>query len=88
MRILQEKGFTPEDAAVLADTYKHNEEYWLDFMMHHKRELSDPRGDNEVFTGNITVVNKNNASDFENIEISLQLLKAFEYIVMFVASAT
>lgn len=51
IRILQEKGFGAEDAARLADTYQHNEEYWLDFMMHHKRELSDPRGDNEVLTG-------------------------------------
>jgi VIT1/CCC1 family predicted Fe2+/Mn2+ transporter len=51
VRILIEKGFSPEDAAVLADTYKHNEEYWLDFMMHHKQELSDPRGENEMFTG-------------------------------------
>lgn len=51
VRILQEKGFSFEDAATLADTYKHNEDYWLDFMMHHKQELSDPRGDNEIFTG-------------------------------------
>ncbi|MCB9816735.1 VIT1/CCC1 transporter family protein [Candidatus Nomurabacteria bacterium] len=51
IKILEEKGFSAEDAARLADTYKHNEEYWLDFMMHHKRELSDPRGDNEVLTG-------------------------------------
>ncbi|MCA9362291.1 VIT1/CCC1 transporter family protein [Candidatus Kaiserbacteria bacterium] len=51
IRILEEKGFSSEDAAKLADTYRSNEEYWLDFMMHHKRELSDPRGDNEVLTG-------------------------------------
>lgn len=49
--ILKEKGFSAEDAATLAGIYRHNEEYWLDFMMHHKQELSDPRGENEVFTG-------------------------------------
>lgn len=51
VRILQEKGFSAEDAEVLANTYRHNEEYWLDFMMQHKHEESDPRGENEVFTG-------------------------------------
>lgn len=51
IRILQEKGFSVEDASKLADTYHHNEEYWLDFMMHHKLQLSDPRGDNEIYTG-------------------------------------
>ena len=51
IRILQEKGFAYEHATVLADTYKHNEEYWLDFMMHHKQALPDPRGEKEIFTG-------------------------------------
>jgi VIT1/CCC1 family predicted Fe2+/Mn2+ transporter len=51
LSILQRKGFSPEDANKLAETYRHNEEYWLDFMMHHKEELSDPRGENEIFTG-------------------------------------
>lgn len=49
--ILEQKGFNPEDAATLAGIYRHNKEYWLDFMMHHKQELSDPRGENEVYTG-------------------------------------
>jgi VIT1/CCC1 family predicted Fe2+/Mn2+ transporter len=51
LRILTEKGFSAGDAATLAGVYGYNEEYWLDFMMHHKLELSDPRGDNEIFTG-------------------------------------
>lgn len=51
MRILEEKGFSVEDADVIAGIYRHNEDYWLDFMMHHKNEFSDPRGENEVFTG-------------------------------------
>lgn len=49
--LLQERGFSLEDSKVLANTYVHNEDYWLDFLMHHKREFSDPRGENEVFTG-------------------------------------
>jgi VIT1/CCC1 family predicted Fe2+/Mn2+ transporter len=51
LTILQQKGFSPEDAETLTSIYKHNEEYWLDFMMHHEHELSDPRGENEIFTG-------------------------------------
>lgn len=51
IRILEEKGFSNEDATTLSGIYRHNKEYWLDFMMHHKQELSDPRGENEIFTG-------------------------------------
>jgi VIT1/CCC1 family predicted Fe2+/Mn2+ transporter len=51
VRIMQEKGFSSEDATTLAGIYRHNEEYWLDFMMQHDKELADPRGENEVFTG-------------------------------------
>jgi VIT1/CCC1 family predicted Fe2+/Mn2+ transporter len=51
MRIMQEKGFSAEDAATLAHLYRHNEEYWLDFMMQHEQAMPDPRGENEVFTG-------------------------------------
>ena len=51
IRLLTKTGFTKEHAAVLADTYKHNEEYWLNFIMHHKQGFSDPRGENEIFTG-------------------------------------
>jgi VIT1/CCC1 family predicted Fe2+/Mn2+ transporter len=51
VRILQQKGFSETDATTLAGTYRHNEEYWLDFMMQHKHEQPDPRGENEVYTG-------------------------------------
>lgn len=54
--ILEQKGFTNEDAKTLAGIYRHNKEYWLDFMMHHKQELSDPRGENEIYTGLATFV--------------------------------
>ena len=49
--ILQDKGFQDTDAVTIANLYRTNEEYWVDFMMQHERELSDPRGENEVFTG-------------------------------------
>ncbi len=51
VKIMQEKGFSKEDATTLATIYARNEDYWLDFMMQHELELSDPRGENEVFTG-------------------------------------
>jgi VIT1/CCC1 family predicted Fe2+/Mn2+ transporter len=49
--ILVDKGFTAEQATTMANLYKTNQEYWTDFMMQHEHELSDPRGENEVFTG-------------------------------------
>lgn len=51
IKIMQEKGFSEADAQTLANIYRHNEEYWLDFMMQHEHEAADPRGENEVFTG-------------------------------------
>ncbi len=51
LSILKGKGFSEEDSVVLAGIYKHNEQYWLDFMMQHKQEMSDPRSENEVYTG-------------------------------------
>jgi VIT1/CCC1 family predicted Fe2+/Mn2+ transporter len=49
--ILTAQGFSASDAQTLASIYKVNEDYWLDFMMNHEHELSDPRGENEVYTG-------------------------------------
>jgi len=49
--IMEEKGFTQEQAVQLAEIYRTNEEYWVDFMMQHELELADPRGENEIFTG-------------------------------------
>lgn len=51
IRLMQAKGFSETDAATMANIYKTNEDYWVDFMMTHEQELSDPRGENEVFTG-------------------------------------
>lgn len=49
--IMVAKGFSVEQATALAAIYRTNETYWTDFMMQHELELSDPRGENEVFTG-------------------------------------
>ncbi len=49
--ILVGKGFSAEDAATIANLYRHNEEYWLDFMMMHEHEESDPRGEQPIYTG-------------------------------------
>lgn len=51
IRIMEEKGFSIEEATTLANIYQNNEEYWLDFMMQHELEMSDPRGEKEIFTG-------------------------------------
>jgi len=51
VHIMEARGFSADDAAALATIYARNEEYWLDFMMQHELELSDPRGENEIFTG-------------------------------------
>lgn len=51
IRILEQKGFSAADAKTLVGIYASNEEYWLDFMMQHEKELSDPRQENEIFTG-------------------------------------
>jgi VIT1/CCC1 family predicted Fe2+/Mn2+ transporter len=54
--IMQEQGFTPEDAAVLASIYQKNDDYWLNFLMLHDQEMPDPRGENEIFTGLATFI--------------------------------
>jgi len=51
VNILKEKGFSEADAVTLAGIYRNNEDYWLDFMMNNEHEMSDPRGENEVYTG-------------------------------------
>lgn len=48
--ILIDKGYSEEDAIALAELYRKNPPYWLDFMMTHELQLSDPRGDNPILT--------------------------------------
>lgn len=54
VEIMKRKGFSEEEARSLAAIYSKNEDYWLDFMMAHEYEVSDPRGENPVVTGLIT----------------------------------
>lgn len=49
--ILMQKGYSEEDATAMANLYKKNSEYWLDFMMNHELEVPNPMGDNPVYTG-------------------------------------
>lgn len=54
--ILMQKGYSEVDATAMADLYKKNEEYWIDFMMNHELELPDPRGDNPLVNGFTTFI--------------------------------
>jgi len=54
--LLIEKGYLKEDAQTMAELYAKNEPYWIDFMMSHELEMSDPRGDNPYLTGFATFV--------------------------------
>lgn len=56
IHILEGKGFSTADATTLADIYRHNEGYWLDFMMQHEHEMADPRGENPAATGLATFI--------------------------------
>ncbi|MDA1316595.1 MAG: VIT1/CCC1 transporter family protein [bacterium] len=48
--LLQQKGFTKQQAGELVAIYSQNENYWADFMMRYELEISDPFGQNPVFT--------------------------------------
>jgi len=54
--MLQEKGFSLEDSATVANIYLTNQEYLLDFIMNNKLEMSDPRGTNPALTGFATFI--------------------------------
>ena len=49
--IMMQQGFTQAQARQLADIYRTNESYWVDFMMTHELQMPDPRGDNPYLTG-------------------------------------
>lgn len=54
--ILIHKGFTHEQARQLTELMQTNEDYWVDWMMHHELELEDPRGTNPILTGLVTFI--------------------------------
>ncbi len=49
--LLMDKGFNEKDATTIADIYRTNETYWVDFMMNHELEMPDPRGENPMLNG-------------------------------------
>jgi VIT1/CCC1 family predicted Fe2+/Mn2+ transporter len=49
--ILMEKGYSEPDALALTILFSKNQDFWIDFMMQHKLEMSDPTGDNPYLTG-------------------------------------
>lgn len=49
--LLMSKGFNEQDATTIADIYRTNETYWVDFMMNHELEMPDPRGENPALNG-------------------------------------
>lgn len=56
VRIMVDRGFSEADARQMVAIYQKNHEYWVDFMMNHKLEMSDPRGTNPIYTGLATFV--------------------------------
>lgn len=49
--ILISQGFTEAQASQLVSLYATNENYWLQFLMNHELELSNPLSENPVSTG-------------------------------------
>jgi len=49
--ILMHKGYEEVDAIAMANLYKKNPRYWLDFMMNHELEMPDTTGNNPIYTG-------------------------------------
>lgn len=56
VHLLIKKGYSESDARALTALYQKNKTFWIDFMMEHKLEMSDPTGDNPVLTGLATFV--------------------------------
>jgi len=48
--ILQNKGFSENNARQLTEIYATNESYWLSFMMSHELEMPNPKGENPFYT--------------------------------------
>lgn len=56
VNLLKERGFDEENAQTLAVIYSQNQEYWMDFLLQNREEMTDPRGENEIFTGLATFI--------------------------------
>ncbi|MDA1354406.1 MAG: VIT1/CCC1 transporter family protein [bacterium] len=49
--LLEDKGFTSEQATQLTDIFATNPAYWVEFMMQYELELPNPEGENPVLNG-------------------------------------
>ncbi|ARD70042.2 VIT family protein (plasmid) [Aminobacter sp. MSH1] len=56
LAVLEDKGYSTEDAHTLTRLLGKNETYWVDFLMNHHLSMSDPRGENPLSTGLATFV--------------------------------
>lgn len=54
--ILMEKGYSESDANDLVAILQKNEDYWVDWMMHHELEMANPDGTNPLLTGFATFI--------------------------------
>lgn len=54
--VMIREGFSETEAEELLRVYRANESYLLDFLMQKGEGMSDPRGENEMFTGLATFV--------------------------------
>lgn len=54
--ILEEKGFSKEEAKKLTEIYAKNKEYWLEFMMKDELDMASPEGDNLYLTALATFI--------------------------------
>lgn len=54
--LLEDKGFTPEQARQLADIFSTNSEYWVEFMMQYEVELPNPEGESALLNGLATFI--------------------------------
>jgi VIT1/CCC1 family predicted Fe2+/Mn2+ transporter len=51
VQLLEQRGFSTDQAKQLAALYADNETFWLDFMMAYEQDMVDPRGEHELYTG-------------------------------------
>jgi vacuolar iron transporter family protein len=49
--ILMEKGFVESEARTIAELYRKNPNYWVDFMMNNELRIPDPRGEHPIYSG-------------------------------------
>lgn len=54
--ILVEKGYSKPDAQALLALLQKNEDYWVDWMMHHELEMENPEGTNPLYNGLATFI--------------------------------